>query len=111
MIKYIRNVARRRRRDKTVVEQIERTQGLQYKKEKSDAALEKIAQELAQQKANLELRKSKLRPKFGKMKMQRSRKPSVQRKKVEKEIDPEKMAFIQYLGHLSEEDDGTAAQV
>lgn len=58
----------------------------------------------------LELRKSKLRPKFGKMKMQRSRKPNVSRKKEEKKIDPEKMAFIQYLGHLSEEEEVADAQ-
>ena len=55
-------------------------------------------------KKDLISKKNKLRPKFGKMKMQRSRKHDIVRTEVVKEIDPERLAFIQYLGHISEEE-------
>lgn len=44
VIKYIRNVARRRRRDKDMVETIERERAQKYRKEKNDAQLAKIAE-------------------------------------------------------------------
>ena len=44
VIKYIRNVARRRRRDKDMVESIEKDRSTKYRKEKNDAQLAKIAE-------------------------------------------------------------------
>ena len=43
------------------------------------------------------------------MNMVRSQKPSIKRKEVQKEIDPERLAFLLYLGNLSEEEDQNAA--
>lgn len=40
------------------------------------------------------------------MKMQRSRKHSIKRKEVAKEIDPDQLAFIKYLGQIDEEEEG-----
>ena len=58
-------------------------------------------------KDKLDRKKSKLRPKFGKMKMQRSRRPNIQRKEVAFKMDQDRLDFLAYLGHLSEEEEGT----
>ena len=50
--------------------------------------------------------KNRKRERWGKVRMTRSLKPSIKKVEAPKEIDPEKLAFMQYLGVLDEEDEG-----
>jgi len=40
--------------------------------------------------------------------MVRSQKPSIKKVEVVKEIDPDKLAFLMYLGHLDDEESAAA---
>ena len=110
MIKYIRNVARRRRVDADAVVAIERQCNVKYKNELQMNNTRLKEEEEQRKNQNYLEKKKKKRIKFGKMHMVHSRKPSIKRKEVKKEIDPERLAFLQYLGHLSEEEDSSANQ-
>ena len=110
MIKYIRNVARRRRVDADAVVAIERQCNVKYKNELQTNNTRLKEEEEQRKNQNYLEKKKKKRIKFGKMHMVHSRKPSIKRKEVKKEIDPERLAFLQYLGHLSEEEDSSANQ-
>ena len=48
--------------------------------------------------------KSKKRVRIGKQPMFRSKKKSKKKVEVKKEIDPEKLAFLKYLGQYEDED-------
>ena len=109
VIKYIRNVAKRRRKNADEVRRIEIERGLIYKTEQNELRLKDKAEEEKRKNDNYLEKKKKKRIKFGKMNMVRSQKPSIKRKEVQKEIDPERLAFLQYLGNLSEEEDQGAA--
>ena len=45
------------------------------------------------------------RERWGKVRMLRSSKPSMKKVEVKKEMDPEKKAFLLYLGNLEDEED------
>lgn len=53
----------------------------------------------------MNLQRAKKRYRVGKQPAIRSRKPEKKAKEKVKEIDPERVAFLQYLGHLSEEEE------
>ena len=57
-------------------------------------------------------RQTKKRFRVGKQPMYRSSKPSIKKQEQVKIIDPERQAFLDYLGELGEEDpeDGGATQ-
>ena len=109
VIKYIRNVAKRRRKNHEEVRRIEIERGLIYKTEQNELRMKEKAEEEKRKNDNYLEKKKKKRIKFGKMNMVRSQKPSIKRKEVQKEIDPERLAFLQYLGNLSEEEEQGAA--
>ena len=50
----------------------------------------------------MNLKRDKPRNRVGKQPMVRSQKRSIKRVEAPKEIDPEKLAFLQYLGDLDE---------
>ena len=49
--------------------------------------------------------KNMKRERWGKVRMVRSTKPSIKKVEAPKEIDPEKLAFLQYLGNLEEDEE------
>ena len=65
-----------------------------------------------EQVARFKERQTKKRFRVGKMPMVRSQKRSIKKQEQVKVIDPERQAFLDYLGELGEEDpiDGTPAQ-
>lgn len=54
--------------------------------------------------------RAKKRYKVGKQPMWRSKKKNKKRKEVQKEVDPDKIAFLQYLGHLTDDEDQAATK-
>ena len=54
----------------------------------------------AEKNAYLKEQRDKPRYRVGKQPMWRSMKKSVKKKKAKKAIDPEKLAFLTYLGHI-----------
>ena len=110
VIKYIRNVARRRRVDADAVKAIEFMCKKAYTTETQENNARLKMEEEQRKNQNYLDKKKKKRIKFGKMHMVRSQKVSIKRKETVKEIDPERLAFLQYLGHLSEEEDQPANQ-
>uniref|UniRef100_A0A7S3I4J1 Uncharacterized protein n=1 Tax=Favella ehrenbergii TaxID=182087 RepID=A0A7S3I4J1_9SPIT len=86
----------------------ERIQGEQYKKEKQaeKIAKQEIADEAKAKRVN-EM-KNKKRVRIGKQPMFRSVKRSKKKVEATKEVDPEKLAFLKYLGQF--DDDEVAQQ-
>jgi len=60
---------------------------------------------LEEKNARLNEQKNRKRERWGKVRMLRSTKPSIKKVEAPKEIDPEKLAFLQYLGNLEEDEE------
>ena len=112
MIKYTRSVARRRTKDGQQVIDIEKHQQQQYKDEQWRMQQENMAIQKEQDNERMRERQTKKRFRVGKMPMKRSAKQSIKKQEQVKVIDPDRQAFLDYLGELGEEDpdDGAPAQ-
>ena len=89
IIKYIRSVARRRRENEEEVKRIEKSCTADFREHQNARAQEAIKENARLKAEILNAKKTKQRHKFGKMKMQRSRKPDKKVKIVVQTIDPE----------------------
>ena len=107
VIDMIRRLRRKRQKGADMekeVARLERKQGEKYIKEKQDNNNEKQRLE-AEAKANrINEMKNKKRVRIGKQPMFRSVKRSKKKVEQKKEIDPEKLAFLKYLGQFDEEE-------
>lgn len=103
----IRRLRRKRQKgadmEKELV-RLERKQGERYIKEKQEYKIE-LQRIEAETKANrINEMKNKKRFRIGKQPMFRSVKRSKKKVEHKKEIDPEKLAFLKYLGQFDEEE-------
>lgn len=90
VIKYIRNVARRRRRAPDDVSKVEKGQGLIYKDERNKIMQAEKDREEQEKNDRMNLQRAKKRYRVGKQPAIRSRKQDKKVKEKEKEIDPER---------------------
>ena len=99
VIKYTRNVARRRKKDVTQVNAIEKEQSTEYRAATTANNEEMLKKKIEEKNQYMIEQRNKPRYRIGKQQMLRSQKPRMQKKKKKKEIDPEKLAFMTYLGY------------
>ncbi len=113
VIEQIRSIHAKRQKGKEMASQVakfERFQGEIYKKERNTATIAKEQLELQQKNDRLLEMRNKKRVRIGKQPMIRSTKPSHKKKVVQKEIDPEQLAFLLYLGNLDQDNDTSIAK-
>ena len=89
---------------------LERQQGDVYRFERQVKNDEIQKKQEALRKKRADDKKGKVRYRIGKQPMFRSTKKSYKKKEIVKEIDPEKLAFLKYLGQLEEEETQTTAK-
>ena len=105
IIKLTRKLHRKRGKNPDEVKRQEKVQGDLYRGElQTQFRVKQEAVELAKKEKFAAASKIN-RVKKGKKEKNRSHKPSKKRKEAPKEIDPEKLAFLQYLGELDEGED------
>lgn len=104
VIRYIRNVARRRRKDPDQVRAMEKHQGDAWRVQNNFKKSEKLRLEIA--KKNEKMIAARDRPRFrvGKQPMVRSEKPTKKKEEKKVIVDPETLARQMYLGNLEEFD-------